>query len=152
MTNGSARAGPKKVSRIRTVEEGQSCLEKAQLIELEDILDTDVLASALVQISFFLGMSQATRDAVCAVAFLMVQTKLVSIRETATEGIMDQVVDRLEDVVKSAMQAAVAEIKSASTILIGSSTQMAATATSYQDALKSKEPVSTQSQRPPRWM
>ena len=70
VTNGSTRAGPKKVSRICTVEEGQRGLEKAQLIEPEDALDTDALASTLVstlvQISFFLGMSQATRDAVCA--------------------------------------------------------------------------------------
>ena len=51
-------------------------------------------------------------------------------------------VDRLADIVKSATQPAVAEIKSASTVLMESSTQMAATATSYWDALKSKGPVS----------
>ena len=140
--NGSDRASPKKVPRIRTVEEGRSCLEKAQLIEPEDALDTDTLAGTLVQISFFLGMSQATRAAVHVVAFLMVQTKPVSIGDMATEGIVDWVVDRLADVIKSAMQATVAEIKSASTVLTESSTQMAATATSYRDALKSKGPVS----------
>ena len=121
VTNGSTHASPKKVSRIQTVEEGRSCPEKAQLIELEDTLDTDALASALVQISFFPGMSQAMRDAVHAVAFLMAQTKPDSIGDTATKGIVDQVVDRLTDVVKSAMQAAVTEIKSASTILMESS-------------------------------
>ena len=46
-------------------------------------------------------------------------------------------VDKLSDAVKAATQAAVAEIKSASTVLTESSTQIAATATSYRDILKS---------------
>ena len=46
--------------------------------------------------------------------------------------------DRLAEVVKTATQAAVAEIKSASSALAESSTQMAATATSYRDVLTSK--------------
>ena len=49
-------------------------------------------------------------------------------------------VDRLADVVKAATQAAVVEIKSASSALAESSMQMAATATSYRDALTSKGP------------
>jgi hypothetical protein len=50
---------------------------------------------------------------------------------------VDRMVDRLADVVKTATQAAVAEIKQASSALTESSMQIAATATSYRDALKS---------------
>ena len=50
--------------------------------------------------------------------------------------------NKLADVVKVAMQAAVAEIKSASTALAESSTQFTAIVTSYRDALTSKGPSS----------
>ena len=50
--------------------------------------------------------------------------------------------DRLADVVKATMQAAVMEIKSASTALAESSMQFTATATSYRDVLTSKGPPS----------
>ena len=131
-------ATPKKMPNIHTVEEGRICLKKAQLIELEDLLDSDALAGALVQISLFLGLSQAARDAVCAVAFLMVQPKQAGVEDAAVKNIMDRVVDRLVEVVKTATQATVAEIKSALSTLAESSTQMTATATSYRDALTSK--------------
>ena len=101
-----------------------------------------MLAGTLVQISLFLGMSQATRDTMCAVAFLLTQVKPVDPGDMAMEGIINRVVDKLTDVVKVTMQAAVAEIKSASTALAESSTQFTATATSYQDALTSKGPPS----------
>ena len=131
---------PKKMLNICMVEEGRICLEKAQLIEPEDMLDSNVLAGALVQISLFLGLSQVARDAMRAVALLMVQPKQAGVEDAAAENIVDQVVDRLAEVVKTTTQAAVAEIKSASSALAESlaSTQMAATATSYQDALTSK--------------
>ena len=73
-TRGTLTA-PKKMLNICMVEEGRICLENAQLIEPEDTLDSDVLAGALVQISLFLGLSQAARDAMCVVALLMVQPK-----------------------------------------------------------------------------
>ena len=60
-TKGAAHGAPKNVLRIRTAEEGRVCLEAAQLIELGDTLDTDALASALVQVSLFPGMSQAAQ-------------------------------------------------------------------------------------------
>ena len=123
--------------RICTAEEGRVCLEAAQLIELGDTLDTDALAGALVQVSFFPGMLQAARDAVREVVILMAQAMLANTDEVSTEGIMDRVVDRLVDIVKTATQAFVAEIKQASTALTKSSMQIAAMATSYQDALKS---------------
>ena len=62
---------PKKGLRISTIEEGRACLEEAQLIEPEDTPDIEMLAGALVQIALFPGLSQATRDAVRAVAFLL---------------------------------------------------------------------------------
>ena len=132
-----------KALRVCSMEEGRICLEEAQLIEQGYMIDTDALASALAQISFFQGMSQIARDAVRAVALLMVEVKLDGTEKVIPEGIVDCVVDRLMDMVKTATQAAVAEIKAASTVLTESSTQMAATATSYQDALTSKGPMPT---------
>ena len=128
---------PSKTPRICTAEEGQACLEEAQLIEPEVMPNLDMLASALVQISLFLGMSQAARDTICTVALLMVQTAPSDIREAAIGGIVNRVVDKLSDAVKAATQAAVAEIKLASTVLSESSTQIVATATSYRDIPKS---------------
>ena len=60
---GIAYNAPSKMPRIRTAEEGQACLEAAQLIEPEDAPNIDTLAGALAQISLFPGMSQAARDA-----------------------------------------------------------------------------------------
>ena len=108
------------------------------MIEPEDLLDSDALASALVQISLFLGLSQVARDAMHAVAFLMVQLKQAGVEDAAVENVVDQVVDRLAEVVKTATQATVVEIKSALSMLAESSMQMAATATSYRDALTSE--------------
>ena len=123
---------------ICTVEEGRISLKNAQLIEPEDMLDSDILAGVLVQILLFLGLSQVARDAMRMVVLLMVQSKQARVEDAAAEGIVDRVVDRLADVVKAATQVAVAEIKSALSVLAESSTQMAATATSYQDTLTSK--------------
>lgn len=49
---------------------------KLQLIALEDRLDGDVLACALIQISLFPGMSQAARDAICSITLLLVKLGL----------------------------------------------------------------------------
>ena len=135
-TTRTTRGAPKNLPKICTVKEGCECLEAAQLIEPEDMLDIDMLAGALAQLSLFPGMSWAVRDAVRAVAFLLAQATLVNADEASTERIVDHVVDRLMDVVKTATQAAIVEIKQASTVLSESSTQIAATATSYRDALK----------------
>ena len=122
---------------------GRKDLEEAQLIELGDTIDTDALARALVQVSLFPGMSQIVRDAVHAVVLLMVETKLDDTEKGIPKCMVDHIVDRLADVVKTATQATVAEIKAASMVLTESSTQMAATATSYRDALTSKGPTPT---------
>ena len=134
------RAAPgarRKTSRICTAEEGRTCLEDAQLIEPGEALDFDVLAGALYQISFFPGMSQAARDSVCTIVLLMAKAVPADAGEDTIGGIVDRVVDKLSDAVKAATQAAITEIKSASTTLTESSTQMAATATLYHDVLKS---------------
>ena len=133
---GNTRSAPKKMSRIRTVEEGRACLIEAQLVKSDDTLDVNTLAGALVHISFLPGMSQATKDAVCMVAILLAQIKLTSEAATPTKDFMDWVVDKLAGVVKMATQAAVEEIKQALNALAESSTQTAASATSYWDALK----------------
>ena len=64
---------PEKGLKISTIEEGRACLEEAQLIEPENAPDIETLVGALVQITLIPGLSQATRDAVYAVAFLLVQ-------------------------------------------------------------------------------
>ena len=81
-------------------------------------------------------MSQATRDAICTIVLLMVQIALSDIGEAAIGGIVNHMVDKLLDAVKAATQAAVTEIKLASTVLSESSTQIVAMAASYQDILK----------------
>ena len=73
----------------------------------------------------------------CAVALLMVKAVPVDVGEDMIGGIVDRVVDKLSDAVKAATQAAITEIQSTSTVLMESSIQMAATATSYHDVLKS---------------
>ena len=106
-----------------------------------------MLAGALVQISFFPGMSQATRDAVCAVAILLAQVTPPHKVATPSEDFMDRVAVKLVGVVKMATQAAIEEIKQASSTLAESSTQIAASATSYWDALKNM-PISTATPAP----
>ena len=80
---------PHMPTKIHNTEEGRKYLKEAQLIELEDTIDGEVLASALVQISLFPGMSQAMRDAMCMVAFLLVQVELDGPGDAAAKGIMD---------------------------------------------------------------
>ena len=67
------------------------------------------LAGVLVQISLFQGMSQATRDAVRAVAMLLAQVKPSNEAATPTEDFVDRVAVKLVGVVKTATQAAVEE-------------------------------------------
>ena len=92
-------------------------------------------------------MSQAMRDAVCAVAMLLAQVKPSNEAATPTKDFVDRVAVKLAGVVKMATQAAVKEIKQASNALAESSTQIAALATSYRDALKNT-PVSTATPAP----
>ena len=91
----------------------------------------EVLAGALIQISLFPGISQVARDTVHAVVILMAQVTLANAEGITTGGIINHIVDRLADIVKATTQAAVAKIQLASTSLTESSTQIAATATSY---------------------
>ena len=61
---GATHAAPNSMLKINTMGESQAYLVKAQLIEPDDMLDTNMLAGTLVQISFFPGISWAMRDAV----------------------------------------------------------------------------------------
>ena len=73
MSKKAMHSAPKEMLKIHTVEEGQACLEEVQLINLEGVLDLNMLASTLVQISLFPGMSQVVRDTIHAVTLLMAQ-------------------------------------------------------------------------------
>ena len=86
---------------MRTIEEAWVFLEEAHLIEQEDVLDLETLAGTLVQISLYLGLSQATRDAVHAVALLMAQVALDNMGELAIDRITDRIVNKLTDTVKA---------------------------------------------------
>ena len=74
----SASDAVKKPSRIHTLAEAQDCLLVAKLIKPDDTMPPDMLAGALVQIMFFLGLSQAAKDAVCSVVLLLAQMKPAS--------------------------------------------------------------------------
>ena len=84
-----------------TLEEAQICLEEAHLIEQEDALDLETLAGALVWISLYPGLSQATRDAMHAVALLRAQAAHGKVGESAADRIVDCVVNKLTDTVKA---------------------------------------------------
>ena len=102
---GAALDTPRKTQRICTTEEGWTCLEATQLIEPGEALGSNVLASALIQISLFPGMSQAMRDSVRTVMLLMAKAAPADVGEDTIGGIVDCVVDRLSDAVKAATQA-----------------------------------------------
>ena len=128
----------KKLTKICTPAEARACLQDAQLIEPDDdTLAPDTLAGALVQISLFPGLSQAARDATHSVALLLVQMKL------AVDGELERMMGKLAEVVKEVTLAAVTEVKSTSSTLTEFSMQIAATAISYRDALKSTAASST---------
>ena len=96
-----------------------------------------MLAGSLVQISLFPGLSQAARDATCSVALLLAQMEPSANVDKAAERLMGQMLDKFTETVEAVTQAAVAEVKSASSALTVSSTQIATTTVSYRDALKS---------------
>ena len=127
-----------RTTKICTAEEGRKYLEEAHLIELEDKLDGEVLAGALVQVSLFPGMSQAARDAVWSVALLLVKSGPSEAAAPALNGCMVRMVFEFTAAIKSVTQTAIAEVKTASSTLTETSTQFTATATSYRDALASK--------------
>ena len=123
--------------KIWTIEEARACLLAAQLIEPEDPMAPDMLAGSLVQISLFPGLSQAVRDAMRSVALLLAQMEPSANADKAAERLMGQMLDKFTETVEAVTQAAVAEVKSASSALMVSSMQIAATAVSYRDVLKS---------------
>ena len=73
------------------------------------------VAAICVDASDFANALEAdliSATAACVVVLLMVQPKQAGAEDMAAENIVDQVVDRLAEVVKTATRAAVAEIKS----------------------------------------
>ena len=123
----SVRDATKKLPRIRTLAEARACLLDAQLIEPDDPLAPDTLAGMLAQISLFPGLSQVARDAIRLVALLLVQMKPANGREATADGLVGRMMDMFTEAVKAVTQAAISEVKSASSTLTESSTQIAAT-------------------------
>ena len=105
------------------------------------MLDGEVLAGALVQISLFPGMSQVERDTIQLVALLLAEMEQTGAGTTALDGCVERMVTEFTEAIKSITQTAVTEVKLASSTLTETSTQFTATATSYWDALTSKGPV-----------
>ena len=140
MSTGGAGDTVHRTTRIHTTEEGRKHLEEA-LIEPEDELDGEVLASALVQVSLFPGMSQAARDAVRSVALLLVRSGLSKATALALNSCMERMVSEFTAAIKSITETAITEVKTASSMLTETSTQFTATATSYRDMLASKGPL-----------
>ena len=131
------RDATKAMPKIHTVEEARDCLLAAQLIKPEDPMDPNTLACSLMRISLFPGLSQAVRDATCSVALLLAQLEQSTNMDATAERLAGQMLDKFTETVKAVTQAAVAEVKSASSALTESSTQIAATTVSYRDMLKS---------------
>ena len=131
MSTGGAGDTVHRTTRIHTTEEGRKHLEEACLIELEDELDGEVLAGALIRVSLFHGMLQAARDAVWSVALLLVRSGPSEAMAPALNGCMEHMVSEFTAAIKSITQTAIVEVKMASSTLMETSTQFTATATSY---------------------
>ena len=131
-----ARDAAKRPTKIHTPAEARACLLDAQLIDTDDTLTHDTLAGALVQTSFFPSLSQVARDTIRSVAILLAQTKLADDGGVDAEGLAGCMMDKVAEAVKAVTQAAISEVKAASTTLTESSTQIMATTTSYRDTLK----------------
>ena len=101
VTEKATQGSPKGAPSVCTVEDTRICLEEAHLIEQEDALDLKTLAGALVQISLYLGLPQATRDAVHAVALLTAQAAHDDVGELAADRIAVGVASKLIDTVKA---------------------------------------------------
>ena len=135
----------KEMPKIRTADEGRACLEEVQLINPEDVLDLDMLAGTLVQISLFPGMSQVARDSVRAMAFLLAPALPVDSGGSAAEEAARVVGVAQEDLLStmatvkaqlaSAVEDTLKEIKLAARGLSNNSAKLTETTASYCDAL-----------------
>ena len=101
----------KRLTKIHTPAEARACLLDVQLIDTDDTLTHDTLAGALVQTSFFPGLSQAAKDAIHLVAILLVQTKLADDGGVDVEGLAGCMMDKVAEAVKAVTQAAISEVK-----------------------------------------
>ena len=68
---------------------------------MDDTLTHDMLVGALVQTSFFPGLSQAAKDAIRLVAILLVQTKLADDGGVDVEGLAGCMMDKVAEAVKA---------------------------------------------------
>ena len=101
------------------------------------------MAGALIQISAMKGVPATARYAVRLIALILVQLKLESISEVVAntmeksfEALLAKTVEKVTDSLKDSIESSILEIRAASTNVATSATQIAATTTSYRDALK----------------
>ena len=90
----------------------------------------------LAQISLFPGLSQVARDAIRSVVLLLAQTKPADGGEATADGLVGCMMDKFTEAVKAVTQVAISKVKSTSSTLMESSTQIAATTISYREVLK----------------
>ena len=128
------------MTRVCTTEEGRKHLKEMHLIEPKDILDGEMLAGVLAQVSLFPGMSQAVRDTIWSVALLLVSSTLGEAGAPALSACMEQRVSEFMEAIKSVTKSAITEVKTTSSTLTETSMQFKATTTSYWDVLTSKGP------------
>ena len=128
---------------IHSVAKGRAFLEEEVLIGSDEGLDLDVMAGALIQIPAMKGMTAMARYAVQSIALILAQLKLESISkvvanmiEKSFEALLAKTVEKVTDSLKDSIESLILEIRAASTNMATSATQIAATTTSYRDALK----------------
>ena len=125
------------------------------------MLDLDALASVLVQISLFPGMSQVARDSVRTVALLLAQALPANSGGTAAEEAAKVIGVAWEDLLLttatvkaqlvSAVEDALKEIKLAAWGLSDNSAKLTETTASYCDALACPPPSGVPVPWGPRW-
>ena len=124
--------------------EGQAFLEEEGLIDQEGGLDLDAMVGTLTQISLMTDMLAKVSHMIRSVMLILVQMKL----ESVGEAMFSAMETRLEDMVAKATESAAsslrmlvntmaAEIKAATANMATSAMQIAVSASSYWDALKS---------------
>src|SRR6266481_4732834 len=127
--------------------EGKAFLEGEDIIEAGGILDVSMLVDALIHISALEGMPSLAAKAVRAVALLLDQQKLdktgnaiIELSENKVDTLVEVVTKKATASIEVMVASAAAEIKTASTAMAESATQMTVTTSSYRDALRNSPP------------
>src|SRR6266481_1130985 len=121
--------------KINTVDEGRLFLEDIEMVSLKDDNSLGTLVDTLGCIALFPGLPATVINAICSVALLLAQSQEKA--ATSRGSMVERALVKLTGNVMSVTQAAIAEIKAASLAITELSTQIAATTSTYPDALKS---------------